>query len=122
MKGGMRPIAHTRDKAVLQWIGLAIFDMACVIGFVADQVLSEAALPDAALVASATNGTAPLVFRQRFAEATLDQPPARREVAIPGGSSGSHAADQAVPRMRRCRAVGLLYRGDRLAQISDMID
>jgi hypothetical protein len=36
VKRGIRPIAHARDKAVLERIDIAIFDMAFEIGFVTD--------------------------------------------------------------------------------------
>ena len=111
----MRPIAHTRDKAVLQWIDLAIFDMACVIDFVADQVLPEAALPDAALVASATNGTAPFVFGSVF--------PKRLSVSrqrVEKSLSLAEAQDrmQVIRQYHECvdvEAVGLLYRSRKSA-------
>src|SRR5579864_2884754 len=78
----MRPIPHPRDEAMLERIDPAIFDMARIIGLVADQVLPETPLPDAALVARDTNFAAPLLFRQGLREAGLDQPPARREVTV----------------------------------------
>jgi hypothetical protein len=78
----MGPIAHAGDQAMRERIDPAIFDMTRVIGFVADQVFPEAALPDAAFVARNANGAAPLVFRKRLRESALDQSPTRREVAI----------------------------------------
>ena len=119
----MRPIAHARDEPMLDRIDVAIFDMARVIGFVADQVFPETALPDAALVAGNANGAAPLAFRKRLREPALDQSPARREIAI--------AWRQPPDRMQMIgqhdergnfEAVGLPRRGDGLAQISDMLD
>src|SRR5690348_7459989 len=116
----MGPIAHAGDQPMLEWIDTAIFEMARVIGFVADQVLPEAALPDAALVARNANGAALLVFRKRLLEPALDQSPARREVAI--------ACWQPPDRMQMIgqhdergnfEPVGLPRRGDCLAQISD---
>jgi hypothetical protein len=49
---GIWPIAYTRDEAMLEWIDIAIFDVARVVGLVADQVLPEPALPYAAFVGS----------------------------------------------------------------------
>jgi hypothetical protein len=43
MERGMGPIAHSGHQAMLERIDPAIFDMARVIGFVADQVFPEAA-------------------------------------------------------------------------------
>ena len=82
MKRGMRPIAHARDEAMLERIDMAVFDMARIIGFVADQMLPEPALPDAAFVAGDANGAEPLPLRQRPCEPALDQPPASGEIVI----------------------------------------
>jgi hypothetical protein len=65
MKRGIRPIAYPRNEAVLERIDMAVFDVACVIGLVADQVLPEPALPDTTFVAGNTNGAEPLLLRQR---------------------------------------------------------
>jgi hypothetical protein len=35
---------------VLEWIDVAIFDMSCVIGVIADEMLPKPPLPDAALL------------------------------------------------------------------------
>jgi hypothetical protein len=37
MKRGIRPVAHTRDKLVFEPIDVAIFDVARIVGLVADQ-------------------------------------------------------------------------------------
>ena len=68
MKRGIRPIAHARDEAVLERIDVAIFDVARIVGLVADQVLPKSPLPDAALVARDANGAEPLMLRQRSRE------------------------------------------------------
>ena len=60
MKRGMRPIAHARHEAVLERIDMAVFDMAGIISLVADRVLPEPALPDAAFAARNAYGTQPL--------------------------------------------------------------
>src|SRR5882757_10126950 len=73
MKRGMRPVAHTADEAVLDRIDMTILDVACIIGLVADQMLPEPALPDAALIPGGTNGAEPLALRRRPRETTLDQ-------------------------------------------------
>jgi hypothetical protein len=44
MKRRMRPIADTLDQAMFHGIDVAIFDMARVIGFIADQVLPRSAV------------------------------------------------------------------------------
>ncbi len=62
---------------MLERIDITIFDVARLIGLVADQMLPETPLPDSALVAREANGAAPLLFRQRFREPGLDQPPGR---------------------------------------------
>jgi hypothetical protein len=77
MKRGVRPIPHARDESVLERIDVAIFDMTRVIGLVADQVLPEPPLPDAALVARDANGSEPFLFRKCFGEMTLDRSPAQ---------------------------------------------
>src|SRR5262245_19452100 len=82
MERGMRPIVYAADEAVLERIVPAILDVARVVGFVADKVLPEAALPDAAFIARDADSAAPLRLRQCLREAALDQSPARREVAI----------------------------------------
>jgi hypothetical protein len=41
MKRGIWPIAHTRDKSVLERIYVTIFDVARIVSLVADQMLPE---------------------------------------------------------------------------------
>ena len=65
MKRGIRPIAYPRNEAMLERIDVAVFDLTRIIRLVADQVLPESALPDAAFVAGNTNGAEPLLLRQR---------------------------------------------------------
>jgi len=79
----MRPVAHALDQAVLERIDVAIFDMARVIGVIADEMLPKPPLPDAALAARPANGTELIPFWQRSGKTALDQPPARRDIAIP---------------------------------------
>ena len=57
MKRRIRPVAHARDQAVLERIDVAIFDMACIIGVIADEMLPEPRLPDAAPGARFVNGS-----------------------------------------------------------------
>ena len=51
-KRRIRPVAHACDVAVFDRVDVAIFDMPHVVGPVADQMLPEPALPDAALAAA----------------------------------------------------------------------
>jgi hypothetical protein len=71
MKRGMRPIAHLRDEAVLERIDITIFDVARVVGLIADQMLPEPPLPDAAFVACDTNGAEVLPFGSARANRVL---------------------------------------------------
>jgi hypothetical protein len=57
MERGIWPIAYARNELVLHRIDATIFDMARMIGLVADQMLPESALPDAALIARCADGT-----------------------------------------------------------------
>ena len=72
-KRRMRPIAHARHVAVLHGIDVAILNVPGVIGIVADHVLPEPPLPDAALVARLTDVAAPFLVWQRFREGALDE-------------------------------------------------
>ena len=56
----MRPIPHRFDQAVFHGVDVAIFDVARIIGVIADQVLPESPLPDAAFIARDPNIAAPL--------------------------------------------------------------
>lgn len=67
---------------MLHGIDITIFDVAAVVGFIADQVLPEPSLPDTAFVARDTRIAAPILFWQRPCKPALDQPPPHREVAI----------------------------------------
>ena len=51
-----RPIAHAPDKAVLQGIDVAIFNVTAIVLAIPDQVLPEAPLPNTPLTASAGCG------------------------------------------------------------------
>lgn len=82
LKRRMRPILHTFDQTMFHRIDVAIFDMARVIGFIADQVLPKSPLPDAAFAARDANVAEPLPFWKRSCKSALDQPPPHREVAI----------------------------------------
>jgi hypothetical protein len=55
------------------------------VGFVADAVLPEASLPDAALVLLGAVGGDALDLRQCLGEGGFDLPPAGALVAVPGG-------------------------------------
>jgi len=63
MKRRVRPVADARDQAVFHRVDVTIFDMAGVIGLIADQMFPEAALPDAAFVACYPNGAEPFPLR-----------------------------------------------------------
>ena len=45
MKRRMRPVAHTRDQAVLDGIEMDVVDVVLEIPVVADRVLPESSLP-----------------------------------------------------------------------------
>jgi hypothetical protein len=51
------PIANPFDQTVLHRVDVAIFDVAGIVSFIANQMLPEAPLPDAAFVAFDPNGT-----------------------------------------------------------------
>jgi hypothetical protein len=67
---------------MLHRVDVTIFDMAGTISFIANQMLPEASLPDAAFAALDPNRTHVLLFRQGLCEVHLDQPPACREIGI----------------------------------------
>src|ERR1700751_3166220 len=113
----MRPIAHACDEPMLDRIDMAIFDVASIIGLIADQVFPKTALPDAALIAREANCAPPLLFRQRFRKTALDESPAHREIVIARRQTpdrmqvvGQH--DESVNREGMAAARG----GDRLAE------
>ena len=70
----MRPIPNGGNQAVLERIDVAIFDVTRVVGFVTDQVLPEAALPDAAIATRQANGAEPLLLRQSLGNTGTDTP------------------------------------------------
>src|SRR5436190_24121782 len=80
----MRSIADAGDQAMLERVDVTIFDMTSIVRLIADRMLPEAALPDAAFATRRANGAEPLLPRQRLGKATLDQSPARRNIAIAG--------------------------------------
>src|SRR5579863_4736561 len=82
MKRRVRPIAHPCHQTVLEWVDVTIFDVAGVVGFVADQVLPETPLPDSPFVACGPNSVKPFLFRQYLRKATFHDPPTRREVRV----------------------------------------
>ena len=123
MKRGVRPIAHARDEAVLERIDVAIFDMARIVGLVADQVLPEPALPDAAFVARDADSTEPFLFRKRSRESSLYQSPARRKIMIarrqlPDGMQMVGQYHEGIDR----EGMVLACYGNGLAQALDEID
>ena len=73
----MRPIAHAGDETVLDRIDVAILDVAAEIFIVADEMLPEPALPDAAFAARDADRAARLGLRNGLGEGDLDQPPAQ---------------------------------------------
>jgi hypothetical protein len=84
VKRRMRPIADASDQAVLDGVDIAIFNMARVVGLIADQVLPETALPDPSFSARNPDRGEPFAFGQRPREARLDQSLTRREIGLPG--------------------------------------
>ncbi len=69
---------------MLDRVDHAILDVARVVGLIADQMLPEPALPDAAFAAPGTDGAQALLPRQRFGEMRLDQPSAGGKVGVAG--------------------------------------
>ena len=67
---------------MLHRIDVAIFDVTGVIRLIPDQMLPEAALPDAAFVAFDPDGAEPFSFRMRPCEAALDEPPTSGEIGV----------------------------------------
>ena|SRR5882672_4251783 len=63
MKRRVRPIADAADEAMLHRVDVTIFDVASEVCLIADQVFPEAALPDAAFVASRPDGAESFSFR-----------------------------------------------------------
>lgn len=123
----MRPVAHPRDQAMFERVDIAIFDMAHVISLVADQVLPETALPDAALVAREANGAAPLLLGQRLDEPGLDQSPACGKIAVarrqlPDRVQMIRQDDDCIDRCIDRKVMARARRRHRLAQAGDVID
>jgi hypothetical protein len=56
MDPGIRPIVDPGDQMMPDRIDMAMFDMACVVSFIADQMLPESALPDTALARALCEG------------------------------------------------------------------
>jgi hypothetical protein len=86
MKRGVRPVAHPCDEAKLERVDVAVFDVAPIVGLVADQVLPEPPLPDAAFVACDADGAEPLLLRQRPREPLLISRQRVEKSLSPGGS------------------------------------
>jgi hypothetical protein len=82
MKRGMWPVANTSDQTMLHRVDVAILDVACVVGLIANQMLPEAPLPGPAFVAFDPNGTQLLLLRECLCKPTLDQAPACREIGV----------------------------------------
>jgi hypothetical protein len=97
--------------------------MAREISLIADQVLPESPLPDAAFAARHSDGAEPFLLRQRFGKTALDQAPAGREIAIVRwqGPDRVEMIGQDDERVYR-EGMTLPGRGDCLAQRGDMID
>ena len=97
----MRPIADPGDEAVLDGIDVAVFDMAAEILFVADQVLPEATLPDAAFAARNASRVAQFSCGNSLGEGDLDQPPAQGEIGVAGRQCARpREYDRAAPQSR----------------------
>ena len=69
---------------MLDWIDVAIFDMAAEILFIADEMFPEAPLPDGSLAARNTNTAPQLCFGNCLREIDLDEPPTEREIGVVG--------------------------------------
>src|SRR3954464_3301638 len=67
---------------MLDGIDVAVRDMPLVVDVVTNKVFPKSALPDAAFMASETDGTEELLLRELPHEAALDQAPACREIPI----------------------------------------
>src|SRR5260370_18483665 len=123
MKRRIRPVAHAGDQPVLERINNAIFDVADIVSFIADQMLPEASLPDAAFAARLANGAEPFLLRQCFGEATFDQPPAGREIAVAGRQGPDRM--QMIGQDDECvdvEGMAMTCRGDRITQGRNMVD
>src|SRR5690606_38695671 len=82
MKGGIRPIHHASDVAVLERVDMDVIHVTAKILLVADLVLPVAPLPDAALIAQPIRQGTRLAQRQASRELTFQYLPAHREVGI----------------------------------------
>jgi hypothetical protein len=116
----MRPIADAFDQTVFHGIDVAIFDMARVIDFIADQVLPKS---DAAFAARDANVAEPLPFWKGRCKTALDQPPPHREIAIVR-RQGPDRMQMLGQHHEGIDREGMIAprRGDRLAQQSDLVD
>lgn len=92
---------------MLDRIEVAVFDVPRVIGVVTNQMFPEAPLPDAAFIARLADSRAPLVLRQGFGEARLDQPPTRGKIRVVSRQTpncmemvGKHDDGRDLERMR----------------------
>ena len=123
MKRGVRPVLHACYQTVLERIDIAIFDVARIIRFIADQVLPETSLPDAALVSRQSNRVNRFLLWQRPYKAALDQAPTCREIKVAG-----RKAPDSVQMIRKyderadIKSAALANCGDSFAQGLDMID
>jgi hypothetical protein len=70
---------------MLDRVDVAILDVPRVIGFIADQMLPEPPLPDAALATRLADFAPSLLLRQRFRKARLDKPPPSRKIRVARG-------------------------------------
>lgn len=122
MKRRIRPIADPRDQPMFERIDVAIFNMPRVVSLIADQMLPEPPLPDAAFAARPANRADPFLFWQRFRKAALDQPPAGRKIAVAGWQRPDSV--QMVGQDDKCvdsEGMTLPRRGDRLAQAGNLV-
>lgn len=76
MKARMRPVAHARHMAMLDWIEVDVIDVVGPVAIIADRVLPEAPVPDAALALLAPSSRQRLVVRSPPRKAGLDRMPA----------------------------------------------
>jgi hypothetical protein len=83
-EGRMRPVGHMRDVLMFHRIEVDIVHMRSEILVVADGMLPEPPLPDAALPAAFARLRTALAHGKAAGENRLDQPPSHREVIIAG--------------------------------------
>lgn len=90
----MRPISHTGHEPLFQGVDVDVIHVRRVVLFIADRVLPESSLPNAALTLGHAYRRQAFGFRQCFGEGDLDCLPACRVIGVigrqrPNGMHGS---------------------------------